>query len=430
MRAGAYTPLVYHNGPILESPKLVSLYWGPFTKTEIAGMQSWLAGFASFLSGAQAPSRQEPAVRQYGVTGAAVDEWFQDSAAPATTVGWPEIGAEIAALQTSGHLPPSEEGRLFLVFTKNITIAGFGTQWLGLHGGSAATPIAICPFPGDAALAQWQWVTSHEIMEAATNPGGGGGWVANNGQEGGDLCQALIVNMPFGNVQGFADNRQQQCSVWSSQMVWGPGESLGGNLASAPFALTRTSGRMEVFARASNNTIWHQWWDHGIGWGAGESLGGSLVARASDNTLWHQWWDQDVGWGAGESLGGSLASAPFVLTRGNNRMDLFARASDNTLWHQWWDQDVGWGAGESLGGSLTSDPFALARGADHIEVFARASDNTLWHQWWDHGVGWGSGQSHGGDLASSPFALSRGDRRIEIFAEASTNTLWHNWVDL
>jgi hypothetical protein len=62
-----------------------------------------------------------------------------------------------------------------------------------------------------------------------------------------------------------------------------------------------------------------------------------VFVRASDNTLWHQWWDQGVGWGAGESLGGSLASPPFALTRGNSRIEIFAEGTDNTLWHNWED---------------------------------------------------------------------------------------------
>jgi hypothetical protein len=72
-----------------------------------------------------------------------------------------------------------------------------------------------------------------------------------------------------------------------------------------------------------------------------------------------------------------------VLTRGDNRMEVFARASDNTLWHLGWDNGVGWGIGESLGGNLASPPFALTRGNNRVEIFAQANDNTLWHNWGD-----------------------------------------------
>ncbi len=164
--AGPYIPLINRGGLILTAPKLVSLYWGPFTNPEIVSMQTWLTGFASFLSGTGAPSRTEPAVRQYGVASATIDASFNDPTLPGATVGWPEIGAKIAALQQAGSLPASGSQRLFFVFTKNITIGGYPNIWLGLHGGSPGIPIAICPFPGDSALSQWQWVTSHEIMEA------------------------------------------------------------------------------------------------------------------------------------------------------------------------------------------------------------------------------------------------------------------------
>jgi hypothetical protein len=41
-QAATYQPLVYHGGPILSEPELVSLYWGPFQQNEIQTMQAWL----------------------------------------------------------------------------------------------------------------------------------------------------------------------------------------------------------------------------------------------------------------------------------------------------------------------------------------------------------------------------------------------------
>jgi hypothetical protein len=218
--APSYTPLEYNGGPILSSPELVSFYWGSFTSTEIAAMQTWLGAFASFLSGDQAPTGQEPVVRQYGVLGAIVGQWYNDAIAPKTTVGWPEIQAKIAALQMAGNLPPSGSQRVFITFTKGITMAGYPDVWVGLHG-YAFAPLAICPLPdGPNPMPEWQRVTSHEIMETATDPQKPSGWIAaDKSNEGGDICNSVIFNMPFGTVTGFADNRQRQCSAWAASSV-------------------------------------------------------------------------------------------------------------------------------------------------------------------------------------------------------------------
>jgi hypothetical protein len=180
-------------------------------------------------------------------------------------------------------------------------------------------------------------------------------------------------------------------------------------------------------------------------WGTGESLGGNIAsapfvvtrtndrmdvfARAADNTLWHTWWDHGIGWGTGESLGGNIASAPFVVTRTNDRMDVFARAADNTLWHTWWDHGIGWGTGESLGGNIASAPFVVTRTNDRMDVFARAADNTLWHTWWDHGIGWGTGESLGGNIVLDPYVVTRGTAHMEVFAIANDRSLWHRGWD-
>jgi hypothetical protein len=180
-------------------------------------------------------------------------------------------------------------------------------------------------------------------------------------------------------------------------------------------------------------------------WGTGESLGGNIpsapfvvtrtndrmdvFARAADNTLWHTWWDHGIGWGKGESLGGNIASAPFVVTRTNDRMDVFARAADNTLWHTWWDHGIGWGKGESLGGNIASAPFVVTRTNDRMDVFARAADNTLWHTWWDHGIGWGTGESLGGNIVLDAYVVTRGTAHMEVFAIANDRSLWHRGWD-
>src|ERR1700737_5203960 len=97
--------LVYYGGPVLSSPELVSLFWGPFSGTEIGTMVEWLYGSARFLSGERAPIGQEQVLEQYGVSGASVGVVYHQPVLPSTLVGWPEVGAEIVRLQGQGNLP-------------------------------------------------------------------------------------------------------------------------------------------------------------------------------------------------------------------------------------------------------------------------------------------------------------------------------------
>ncbi len=78
-------------------------------------------------------------------------------------------------------------------------------------------------------------------------------------------------------------------------------ESLGGALTSPPGATSWASGRLDVFARGTDNKLWHKWFENG----------------------WSDW----------ESLGGRLTSGPAAVSWGDGRIDVFARGTDNKLLH-------------------------------------------------------------------------------------------------
>ena len=43
---------------------------------------------------------------------------------------------------------------------------------------------------------------------------------------------------------------------------WYPWESLGGTLTSAPAAVSWDKGRIDVFVRGTEMTMWHKWFDN------------------------------------------------------------------------------------------------------------------------------------------------------------------------
>ncbi|MEP0885209.1 hypothetical protein NDI49_27030 [Trichocoleus sp. ST-U3] len=170
-------------------------------------------------------------------------------------------------------------------------------------------------------------------------------------------------------------------------------ESLGGELSSGPDVCSWAPERLDVFARGTDNTLWHKWFDGG----------------------WSDW----------ESLGGVLTSDPTAVSWSNGRIDVFARGTDNTLLHKWFDG--GWSDWESLGGVLTSGPDVCSWASGRLDVFVRGTNNALWHKWFDGG--WSDWESLGGVLTSDPTAVSWSNGRIDVFARGTDNALWHTWFD-
>ena len=103
--AGPYAPMVFHGGPVITAPELISLYWGPFQQSEINTMQGYLAGFAAFLRGQGAPLREEPVVNQYGVVGGIVGATYSVATAPAKHL--------IAGIRARAPLPRVHKGHQF-----------------------------------------------------------------------------------------------------------------------------------------------------------------------------------------------------------------------------------------------------------------------------------------------------------------------------
>jgi acylphosphatase len=219
--------------------------------------------------------------------------------------------------------------------------------------------------------------------------------------------------------------------------------SLGGAIADLTVA-SNLDGRLEVFARGTDNTLMHIWQTAPNGsWSAWMSLGGVLTgapvvarnadgrlevfARHSDKTLWHiAQTAPNSGWGAWMSLAGKLADIPVVARNADGRLELFARDKDDKLTHiAQTAPNAGWGAWMSLDGSVRE--LAVINNADgRLEVFARGSDSKLKHiaQTAPNG-GWGAWMSLEGKLAG-PLAVGRNaDGRLEVFVRDKDKTLKH-----
>ncbi|MEU8567421.1 hypothetical protein AB0C51_03495 [Streptomyces pathocidini] len=165
-----------------------------------------------------------------------------------------------------------------------------------------------------------------------------------------------------------------------------------------------------------------------------------VFARASDNTLEHWKWTQWIDgfhWDREEHPQGTLASAPTAFTT-SRRYDVFARGTDHSL--QWWFEGSISAApvhqSVEEGGWLVHDPVAVLSGAaepvsarTHVLSLSVEGPLRHWSVWHDGGV-W-DGPAHVGMFLSDAAALSRGVGWVDIFAKGTNNNhLEHlTWSD-
>ncbi len=225
--------------------------------------------------------------------------------------------------------------------------------------------------------------------------------------------------------------------------TWYPWDKIGSaTLASGPAAVSWGPGRLDMVAQATNNSIQHWWFENASGiWNGPENLGGTLTsdpdiaswganrldifAKGTDNGLWHKAWSN--GWYPWDKIGSAtLASGPAAVSWGPGRLDMVAKASDNSVMHWWFDNSVGvWNGPENIGGNITSAPDISSWGPNRLDVFARGPENGLVHKFWN-GSGWSGWESLGGPaLVSGPGAVSWGPNRIDVAARVADNSIQH-----
>jgi acylphosphatase len=265
-----------------------------------------------------------------------------------------------------------------------------------------------------------------------------------------------VIRSNDGRIEVFA--RGEDNAIWHIWQTapnngWSNWESLGGNKTSSPSAVVNNDGRMEVFAKGTDNAIWqkYQTWANGPWWpvfGLWNSMGGVLTsppvaarngdgrleifARGTDNAIWHRWQVSPGGNFSGwASLGGVLTSDPIVGVNADRRLEVFALGTDNAMWHIWQTApNNGWSGWESLGGNFPAGHVGSVtrNSAGRLEVFARGRDNAVYHnQQIATPPFWSGWQSLGGNTQGTPVAFINADGRMEVMAQGSDSSLVHRW---
>lgn len=226
--------------------------------------------------------------------------------------------------------------------------------------------------------------------------------------------------------------------------------SLGGVITSAPVVGQRADGRMAIFARGTDNRLWHlPQTARNNGWGSWTRLGDAplagrptvirntdgrmeVFARGIDSAIWHIWETAVNGpWSGWESLGGAWMNDPAVGINHDGRLEVFALGVDNRLHHR---QQMGWAGGawnpvwSFLGERLIGTPTVVRWPDGRLEVFSRLTDGTVWHRWQVMAGGdWATGGVFGGVGSGDPIAVINPSNTVELFMRGLDGALWHRW---
>ena len=217
---------------------------------------------------------------------------------------------------------------------------------------------------------------------------------------------------------------------------WSPWVSpLGGSVASGPAhqraATTAPSSTCSL--RESSGTLVHMWYD-GSKWSSWEDLGGAIgsapasisttvnnvdvFARGTDNGLYHRAWAG--AWKAWEKIpGGVLTSGPSVASLAPGNMNVFVNGASNHMYYTWNDGGT-WNAWQDLGCCIVGAPAAVSAVKGQLFTIGRGTDNTLYQQSWAGSwSGWNA--KLGAQLDSPPAVInyaynSTGARRTAVYA--------------
>src|ERR1700731_2829925 len=218
-------------------------------------------------------------------------------------------------------------------------------------------------------------------------------------------------------------------SGWQDLTVYRP--LPGGALlkvADQPTAVSAADGRIEIFVAGLDGHVWH-------------------LYQTAPNGDWSDWEDlsayRPMRSGNLVTIAGHLAAA----TAADGRIEIFARGTDNHVWHLYQTEPNGdWSNWEDLstyrplpGGTpltASNQPAAGSAADERIEIFARGTDNHVWRLYQTEPNGDWSGWQDltvyrpvpGGALlkvADQPTAVSAADGRIEIFVAGLDGHVWH-----
>jgi PKD repeat protein len=228
----ASTPLSYHGGALLSNVQVAVVHWGAGVNTQV---QNTLPGFYSdVMSGGYFDWLAEYDEPERPIGHGSYLGTFVDSGAPAgSSITGDQIEAELARMIGNFSLPQPTANRLYMVYLPpGVTLTALGwfsctptDGFCGYHhvftlpGGQPVYYGLIADLGGCATrcgtfgqVGNTTMNSSHELIEAVTDPDGTGWWAPANGLEIADLCQSGSSSTWGGTFDGYAVQKQ-----WSNR---------------------------------------------------------------------------------------------------------------------------------------------------------------------------------------------------------------------
>lgn len=222
--------------------------------------------------------------------------------------------------------------------------------------------------------------------------------------------------------------------------VWTAWENIGGGNFKHDPAVCFHGNRIEFFATATDNNLYHRAWT-GTAWTAWTMIGdlydtspavscgtatrvdvvagyhGWLYRRSSEGGVWGLWY----GTGQNNTTGAAIVAHDEVQFQ-----MFFGGAGGNLIQNNFWGGfSPDW---INLGGTLTADPAATSTGEGKYVVLARGTDNAIYQLNWDGITGAWAG-SLGGSSASAPEVISLANGTMEAFIKGMDGQLYQNSFD-
>lgn len=204
------------------------------------------------------------------------------------------------------------------------------------------------------------------------------------------------------------------------------------SLVAGRFDVFAVSAQGAIWHIGYERSTWSDWevvapagtTDTGV---AASTRGSSVIdlfyRDAASGRLGHAQLDDDGEWGQ-ERVGASQISAytPAAASWDEDRIDVFTRGANDELLHLWktdeWRSD--W-ANEGGVTGLGSAPAVVARSGQRLDVFwSRQGTQALGH-WWQNDEGSGADVLDGDPVAGAPTATSRGAESLDVFYASASN---------
>lgn len=175
-----------------------------------------------------------------------------------------------------------------------------------------------------------------------------GPWMLFNGRsEGGTGPDVSLQGTTIEDLFVAGTDRQLYWRESLDGTTWGSYKALGGTLVSEPRSVSWATGRIDVFARGTDNQLYHRWF-----------TGGN----------WFGW----------EALGGTLSSAPSAASCQSGHLDVFVRGSDNRLYRKSFNGSAWLAWSQVSGTTYSASPDAVCRPTTNlVDVFERDFSATL-----------------------------------------------------